>query len=387
MIEVSENNSKVIRLPALRVKQSESRYLYSFAVDGKKLQEFTTISRIGRDDAEQIAGYQRPEVIAHIAEIQSYLESENPMIPNALVIAFDDTVTFEHAPSPADTDYSQSGILVIPLRDGKDCDKPGWIVDGQQRSAAIRNAQVSAFPMCVVGFVAETDAEQREQFILVNSTKPLPKGLIYELLPSTNAQLPSLLQKRRFPAMVLEQLNRNPDSPFHRLIRTPTNGDGVIADNSILKMVENSLSDGVLYHYREFELVNSDIEGMVGVLNKYWYAVKDVFSDAWGKSPTKSRLMHGAGIVCMGFLMDTICSQFDDPGNISSSDFKEHLLPLQDACKWTKGTWEFDVELKRRWNEIQNLPKDIYILTDHLHALYRQLVMNKKDGVDGSDEN
>ena len=61
---------------------------------------------------------------------------------------------------------------MIPLRDGKDCDKPGWIVDGQQRSAAIRNAQVSAFPMCVVGFVAETDAEQREQFILVNSTKP-----------------------------------------------------------------------------------------------------------------------------------------------------------------------------------------------------------------------
>ena len=97
--------------------------------------------------------------------------------------------------------------------------------------------------------------------------------------------------------------------------------------------------------------------------------------------------MHGAGIVCMGFLMDTICSQFDDPGNISSSDFKEHLLPLQDACKWTKGTWEFDIELKRRWNEIQNLPKDIYILTDHLHALYRQLVMNKKDDVDGGDEN
>ena len=31
--------------------------------------------------------------------------------------------------------------------------------------------------------------EQTEQFILVNSTKPLPKGLIYELLPGTEATL------------------------------------------------------------------------------------------------------------------------------------------------------------------------------------------------------
>ena len=40
-------------------------------------------------------GYQRPEALKHIASIRRYLESDDPMIPNALVIAFDERVKFE----------------------------------------------------------------------------------------------------------------------------------------------------------------------------------------------------------------------------------------------------------------------------------------------------
>lgn len=85
---------------------------------------------------------------------------------------------------------------MIPLNARDDAERPGWIVDGQQRAAAIRAARVKSFPICVVAFIAESDAEQREQFILVNATKPLPKGLICELLPTTEAKLPGLLQHR-----------------------------------------------------------------------------------------------------------------------------------------------------------------------------------------------
>ena len=88
-------------------------------------------------------------------------------------------------------------------------------MDGQQRIAAIRDASVTAFPICVVAFIEDSDAEQREQFILVNSTKPLPKGLIYELLPATKAHLPILLERRKFSAYVLDRLNHEDDSPLH----------------------------------------------------------------------------------------------------------------------------------------------------------------------------
>lgn len=75
-------------------------------------------------------------------------------------------------------------------------------MDGQQRCAAIREAQIRSFPICVTAFMTDSDAEQRSQFILVKSTK----GLIHELLPSTTGALPAALQLRRFPALLLERL-------------------------------------------------------------------------------------------------------------------------------------------------------------------------------------
>src|SRR6267143_45221 len=86
-----------LRLPAIEIKQNAERVLYTFAVDGKLINSFATISRIHRTDNKKISGYQRPEVLSHIAEIRNYIESESPMIPNAVVIAFDERVRFEPA--------------------------------------------------------------------------------------------------------------------------------------------------------------------------------------------------------------------------------------------------------------------------------------------------
>jgi hypothetical protein len=63
-----------LTLPALEVRQGPNRVLYSFAVDGKKLPSFATVSRIKRNDCQNINGYQRPEVLSHIAEICRYLD-------------------------------------------------------------------------------------------------------------------------------------------------------------------------------------------------------------------------------------------------------------------------------------------------------------------------
>src|SRR5580692_4494631 len=104
-----------LRLPALEVRQGDGRVLYSFAVDGKKLPSFAAVSRIRRDGDADIEGYQRPEVLSHIASIRRYLESEAPMIPNALVIAFDKRVRFEPILGGPRTDYARPGMLIIPV--------------------------------------------------------------------------------------------------------------------------------------------------------------------------------------------------------------------------------------------------------------------------------
>src|SRR5688572_4718442 len=102
-----------LRLPAIRVEQSPGRHLYSFAVDGKLIPSFATVSRIHRQE-NVLEGYQRPEVLSHIGEIRAYLESDRPMIPNAIVVAFDTRVRFEVAPDGG-CEYARHGTLAIPL--------------------------------------------------------------------------------------------------------------------------------------------------------------------------------------------------------------------------------------------------------------------------------
>ena len=364
--------TKELSVAALEISQGTTRKLYSFAVDGKSLRRFAAISRVHEDDNDNVAGYQRPEVLAHIADIREYLESEDPMLPTSLVVAFNSSVSFVPSGMGEDAiDTGQCGTLRIPLFDELgNPRKVAWIVDGQQRAAAIRDAAVSQFPVFVTGFIAESDQEQREQFILVNSPKPLAKDLIYELLPGTEAKLPALLRRRRFSASLLRRLNKDSNSPFKGMVRTPTNPQGVIKDNSILRMIENSLSDGALYAYTAAESPEADREGMLTLLKNYWEATATVFDEAWGQPPRYSRLMHGAGIIGMGFVMDALAEGCEPGCEPSAEEFRTRLEPLKSACHWTEGYWDFDDGRTRNWNEIQNIPKDIQMLAMHLLRAY-----------------
>ena len=360
-----------LRLPALQVRQGDGSTLYSFAVDGKQLPFFATISRIHREDDSEIQGYQRPAVLSHINAIRRYIESDSPMLPNALVIAFDKRVQFEPLPGIPHGPYTRHGTITIPIsKEEADEDKPGWIVDGQQRSAAIRDARVDSFPICVTAFIAESDEEQRSQFILVNSAKPLPKGLIYELLPGTVGILPPQFQIREFPSRLLYRLNFLADSPLYRLVQTPTNPDGKIKDNSILKMLENSLSDGALYFFRNPQTGECDEDAMLAILKDFWRAVSHVFPEAWDKPPRQSRLMHGAGIASLGFLMDTIFDRYIRVRIPSEQDFAKDLASLKTVCRWTSGMWDFGPHFQRKWNELQNTTRDIQLLSEYLRTEY-----------------
>lgn len=369
-----------LRLPALEIQQG-TRALYTFAVDGKSLARFATVSRIRRNEEAKIEGYQRPEVLAHIASIRKYLESNDPMIPNALVVAFDSRVRFE-AETPRNGRTARPGSMIIPIDPDEDAaDLPGWIVDGQQRTAALREAQIESFPIFVTAFITDDDAEQKAQFILVNSTKPLPKSLIYELLPSTETALPPSLEVRRFPARILEHLNWDTDSPLKGMIKTPTTPDGIVKDNSILRMLETSLTDGSLYRWRDPKTGTGDISKMLQFLKNFWEAVSHVFRDAWALPPRKSRLMHGVGITSLGFVMDAIGDRLWDIEIPSVDHFVEDLTPLAEVCAWTGGEWHFGPNSVRAWNELQNTQKDTQLLTNYLLFQYKARVWSAKGDI------
>jgi DGQHR domain-containing protein len=367
--------TKTITVPAVKTTQ-KGHTLYLFSIDGKQLHEFAAVSQLARDEEGTVLGYQRPEVAAHIANIRRYIESDNAMLPNAIVLSFDTSVEFEGL----NKKHPDLGTLTIPIPNGDGEPKPGFIVDGQQRSAAVRDAEVESFPLCVVAFLANGEEEQREQFVLVNSVKPLPKSLIYELLPGMGdgASLPPNILKRKLAALLTQRLNADTDSPFKGQVKMPSNPDGVVQDNTLMKMIEASVADGALSDFKDTENDTFEVEKAVALLKAFWRTVQQTFPDAWGLQPRLSRLSHAAGVLALGLVMDACVARHRERGLPGEAVFAEELAVLAPHCHWCDGAWNFGAGNKRPWNSIQSTPKDVNLLNDHLLALYKRLVWRAK---------
>ena len=237
--------SKSIEVRALKVDQAGKIPLYSFYLRGEEILDVAEISRIERNKKGSLLGYQRGEVSRHIGEITAYLDSGDVIFPNAILLAMSSEVKFKQSRGPKiGTHDTQAGVLDIPI--GKDGSKVAWIVDGQQRTIALSKARRKNLLVPVTAFVSDDFEVHRGQFLLVNKVKPLPKGLINELLPAVNTTLPASLAKNKIPSALCDLLNRDPESPFQGLLirettDRKTNKSAVIADNSLLLVLKNSL--------------------------------------------------------------------------------------------------------------------------------------------------
>ncbi|WP_250519262.1 DGQHR domain-containing protein DpdB [Caballeronia sp. NCTM1] len=364
---------KEIVVRALRTTQGAELDVYAFFIQGSDIVKVADITRVERDESDELKGFQRPEIRSHVKGIVDYLNQGNVLFPNAIILAMSPAVHFAAARGTkptGDQGIAQAGTLTIPVYD--EGERVAWIVDGQQRSLALAQTGSKSIPVPVVGFVSDSLEIQREQFILVNKAKPLPTRLINELLPETRSiLLPRELSVRKVPSEICNLLNRDPESPFHKLIKRISekgSSTSVITDTAVISMVRNSMNNplGALAPYKSSGRDGVDVEGMYHVLITYWSAVRDVFPDAWGTDPRHSRLMHSAGIEAMGVLMDRIYARLSGLGEDYKTVRKE-LEKMAPACRWTKGTWE---SLGLAWNEIQNTHRDIRKLQDALVRAY-----------------
>src|SRR3954454_1260466 len=107
-------------------------------------------------------------------------------------------------------------------------------------------------------------------------------------------------------------------------------------------MLDNSITDGALYAYRDPQTGEGDGARMLEVLWNFWSAVAQTWPDAWSLPPRKSRLTHGVGIVALGYVMDEVTESLAEGEVVPSADeYAAELACLRDACAWTRGQWEF----------------------------------------------
>ena len=365
------NSGGVIRRQALRVEQDRSHPLYLFTLTSEDLRRVADISRLSRNEAGTLVGYQRAEVNRHIRNIVEYLDSGDVLFPNSLILALPSSVRFRRLRNSKAADrHAEAGTIEIPVpRRGQP--KPAWIVDGQQRAIALSKSRRTGLAVPVNAFIADDVGLQREQFLRINSTKPLPRGLITELLPEVSSVLPPRLAARKAPSALCEMLNRHPDSPFRGLIRRASGGragnaKAFVSDTTLVQVIHDSLTTptGCLFPYRNMATGDTDFEGISWVLLTYWTAVKDTFPGAWGLPPTQSRLMHSAGLRAMGRLMDRVMASVDPTDAKAPTRIRKELARLRPVCHWTSGAWEKCGGLQ--WNEVQNVPSHVRALSNFL---------------------
>lgn len=363
--------NKYLDVRALKVTQAEKIPLYSFFLRGTEILEVSEISRIKRDDAGNLLGYQRGEVSKHISEIVDYLDSGNVLFPNAILLAMSSDVKFKQSRGPkVGAHVTESGVISLPI--GEKSQK-AWIVDGQQRTTALSIAKNKDLLVPVTAFVTDDFEIHRAQFLLVNKVKPLPRGLINELLPEVNTTLPLSMSISKLPSLLCNVLNEDPGSPFIGLIQretTKNKKETPIVDTSLIHIIRISLNNphGCLYQYRNLATGETDQESIKKTIYLFWSEVKNAFPEGWGISSRQSRLMHGVGIKSMGVLMDRIMANLhpDDPN--TRVQVKAYLDKLKPYCAWTSGRW--DILEGVPWNSLQNTPTDIKRLSNALVRAY-----------------
>jgi DGQHR domain-containing protein len=327
---------------ALQAKQGEHHGVYCFTATAEEILAIAQINRAGRDAQGDLFGFQRPQIVQHIHQIRDYLQRPDAVLPNSVVIALTGGVT---------TSDRQDGTLRLTFDLSKG--PIGSVVDGQQRLSALAPLGNQHFEVFVSCLVCEDVKELQRQFILINSTRPLPKELIYELLPTVEGLSPAL-NARRFASALTQRLNFDQSSPLASQIHLHTNPEGRLSSNAIQRVIMNSRGDGALR-----EVFSSGGEPAC-----YEHgAVIDVFRSAWiGMSPKTSRLIHGVGLVALGYVMDYA---WIAEGARTRAAFANVLKRLHGCTAWTSGAWAFRDD-QRPWSRLQNTSSDIRLLTDFL---------------------
>ena len=349
-----------ITFPCLVAKQAQGSTVLSFVANAQQIAKIARISRVGRNENRELFGFQRSQIGNHINEIHEYLDTDDAVLPNALIVAFTDGAEF------TPNSDGRSGELKVDVRD----QQVGLIVDGQQRYSALNLLEGKDFEVFVSAIICKNEDELQKQFILINNTKPLPKELIYELLPTVDG-LPPRLTARSFASSLTQELNFLAGGVFEGLIKIHTNPDGVFTATALHKVIMNSKSNGALRDiYRA-----KHAQGCLELVNDFYSAVQSVFHDDWYKqddagravglhTPRSSRLVHSAGITALGYIMD---AAFALRGAETKGQFVDVLEILKPYCAWSSGSWDFQPTPKQ-WSEVQNTTRDIGQLREYLYS-------------------
>lgn len=336
----------------LKIRQSSiERDLFVFTVDGKIIADQLGVRRMSwHKGTFKAQGFQRPLDNIRVQEISSYL-SDNPTLPNALVVAFErGTLIFQAIPNQQDP-KCQFGTVILKGKLLKvneitepvdEKDRIGYVIDGQHRLEAIKRSTLSKgqFNVIIAAFHDVSTKFQLEQFYALNQTVPISSGQLALIRREIGYKLPPKEARRKAISDICGILQAYPQSPFapEKYVGSSPVYKGPLNITVVEKMISMAVSSSNLrfkWHQDPSQIPAVNLEDIAKALYIYWRAVSELFSDYWGKMPKDQRLFCALGIYAMIRFLDPALAQIDINAVDAVDRIKSRLEPIKDI-PWHK---------------------------------------------------
>lgn len=298
--------------------QQGKKTLYSFSEKASKLWTYVSINRREENKDE---GYQRVLSSSRVRAVADYIKEGN-IIPGSIIIAIDDGK------------YSAS-TGKLHIASGRDV---AWVIDGQHRLAGahLASQEEHDIELNVIALLNLDPQAQIEQFVTINREgKNVPTSLYLDLLKHLpKLKTPGEVASER-AADIANQLRHDKDSIFFgRIVVTTSPRQGQVS-------IVNFCRKLAPYVNPEKGLLNVfTLAQQIGILENYFNAIKDTYSDEWRKSDSIFFKTVGFGAL-MNVFDDIFKECTMHFGGFRVTDIAEVLKPLRafDFAQWsTKGS-------------------------------------------------
>ncbi|MBD1214970.1 MAG: DGQHR domain-containing protein [Dolichospermum circinale Clear-D4] len=262
-----------IQIPAFQVIQNNISMLV-FVTTVKMIYERFDVSR--RIDDKKL-GYQRSFSKKRIKEIKNYINQEQGIIPNSILVNIDE----------GKFDYQENNNLLIL----HETESLGLIIDGQHRVNGCYDANPD-FKLMVIATLGLSVKDQAKLFVIINKTqKGVPTSLYLDLMNLLEGEIEDFdgegVTAERRAREIAIRLNETDESPLHELIRTTGEAGFGISLNEFVTQIRDYVEP------KTGKLANLGFEQQYKVFEIYFRSVKAVFLEEW--NDPKSYILKTVG--------------------------------------------------------------------------------------------
>lgn len=229
---------------------------------------------------------QREQSKKRIKEIAEYLEKENTVFPNSIIINL----------SSVSPDKESSDVIKVKRNyiEFNESDVVAMVIDGQHRLAGFNYVSnmmkkenlMDSFEVIVTIFIGLEVPQQAELFATINGKqKPVNKSILYDLSELTENEYTELMTTH----LIVKWFNVDESSPWFAKIKMLGTGEGNISQSAFIDGLLPLLEDINLRKqsgkpvpiFRSLFLRQEE-EEIIAILYNYFKAFKEVFPNAWG---------------------------------------------------------------------------------------------------------